>query len=142
MSQEAKKGRFTKFTLHRPADNRDPGFLLPGFKLRWLSNLVSDRRAGRIWEPLRVSDLPEKLKAHLKQRSPIWGKTDGDTIRRGGDVLAFAPIELCQERRKEINELTALNEGLLKGKHSHGTRGEVQSSGSVEKKSFGPQDFS
>lgn len=102
--------KFTKFNEHRPVDNRDVGFTLPGFKLRWINGRVSERRAGPtqdLWMPLRVSYLPSELSEKLKKKSPwMFEHRDGDTIRRGGDILAFAPLDETAKARAAIDAKT------------------------------------
>jgi hypothetical protein len=75
--------------LRRPMDPSDPGFEIPGLKLRWLSGRVAENAPGRPWVILRKQDLPEKLLKHITDTNPA-AFTTGDTIRRGDLVLGYA----------------------------------------------------
>jgi hypothetical protein len=80
--------KFTNFSKERSAEGGDPGFRLPGFKLRWVSGDVSENRSSRPWAIIRKSDLPAELVKHLEDRNPDMFK-GAETIRRGNLVLAF-----------------------------------------------------
>lgn len=138
--------KFTKFTEHQPVDVRDPGFKLPGFKLRWLGPELHERRTGRIWFPIRVSMLPQELLAKLKAKNPFWfEQMEGDTIRRRGDVLSFAPIDEVQQLRKELDEKTKAQSGIFNRRVSNAVlnrgRGDVETESSSERITFGKEDF-
>lgn len=113
------KFKDTDVSVHQSRDNTDPGFALKGFKLRWLSGAVEARRAGRIWTPLKVSMLPDRVLNHLKDKQPAWLST-GDTIRRRDLTLAFAPQKLADDRRRELLKQQHANEAVLRGKVSLG----------------------
>lgn len=141
--------KLTKWTSHKPVDNRDPGFALPGYQLRWLGSSVHERRSGRIWEVLQISMLPDDLVKHLKRTQPFWFRdSNGDTIRRRGDVLAYAPIEAVMEVRKENQreaqeKLSIFRRGKNKMSNDEMKEraGEVIIESSMEKISFGKEDF-
>lgn len=100
-------------SIHRSADNSDPGFALKGFKLRWLSGAVESRRAGRIWTPLKVSMLPDETVKTLKDTQPTWFST-GDTIRRRDLTLSCAPIAAVEKRRREMKDNQNANEAVFR----------------------------
>ena len=139
--------KFSKYTEHRPADARDPGFALPGYKLRWLGADLHERRSHRIWYPLNVSMLPDDLLKKLKSKNPFWFQDmAGDTIRRRGDVLGFAPINEVDEIKKEIKEKNIQQHGILNRKASRAVlergRGDVETDSSTERITLGKEDFS
>lgn len=101
------------FIKHKPVDRSDPGFTIPGQKLRWVSGSVAENNPGRPWAVLRKSKMPKELVEHLKDVNP-FAFQDGDTIRRGDLVLAYAPIEHANEFRKEILERAQEQEMLVK----------------------------
>ena len=115
-------------TLHRAVDNSDPGFALKGFKLRWISSGVEVRRAGRIWQALKVSMLPENVVAEMKKVNPRWVEGE-DTIRKRDQTLAFAPMAEVEKRRRENKEAQDANEAIFAGKRNI-AGGRVQSEGS------------
>lgn len=106
-------------SMHRSVDNSDPGFAVKGFKLRWVSGQVEARRAGRMWQPLKASMLPERVVTKIKESNPGWFST-GDTIRKKDLTLSFAPNELVEERRKSLREQQNANEAVFRGKTSVG----------------------
>lgn len=83
-------------------DRTDPGFEIPGIKLRWLGARVEELSMDRPWVVLRKSDMPEKLIKHLLDKNPDLFR-EGDTIRRGTCILGYASLEAVQEHRKELN---------------------------------------
>lgn len=101
-----------------PVGNNDPGFAIKGHKLRWLSSDVEARRAGRIWQPLKLSQLSKDLQDKFKDTNPTW--IDGDTIRRRKMVLSIAPLHLVEERQKQLKLDQGYNEAILSGKTQHG----------------------
>ena len=127
-SKQTSKFSDSQLSFHRPVDGTDPGFMIKGYKLRWLSGGVEVRRAGRIWVPLKLSDLPAKALEKLKDYQGSWF-SGGDTVRRKDLTLAYAPLEQVEQRRRELREGQNLNEGVFRGKVSHGS--EVTSKGSI-----------
>lgn len=118
-------------SIHRSVDQSDPGFMLKGHKLRWVSAHVETRRAGRPWQPLKLSMLPENIVKHLEAHQRAW-LGDGDTIRKKDLTLAFAPlaeVEALQANRREIQNA---NEAIFRGKARH-RGGSVTSTGSSHK---------
>lgn len=138
--------KFTKFQEHKPVDARDPGFSLPGYQLRWLSNGVHERRPERIWMPITLSMLPDELVKKLKSKHPYWFRdSQGDTIRRRGDVLSFAPLEEVKEVRKENAQKSQDNMSIFNRKASKDVlnrgMGDLQIDSSMEKIRLGAEDF-
>lgn len=138
--------KFSKFNEHRPVDNRDPGFTLPGFKLRWINDRVSERRTGPtqdLWVPLRLSYLPDELQKKLKTRSPwMMAHNDGDTIRKGGDVLAFAPLDETAKARAAIDNKTREQSSIFnrrpdRGMLGHRGAGQVSIDSKITRERFG-----
>ncbi len=78
------------FQTHRSKDSSDPGFSIPGAKLRWISGKVRELSSSSgIWTPLRKSELPKELVKMLTDRIPgVF--SEGDTIRRGNGELTLA----------------------------------------------------
>jgi hypothetical protein len=124
--------KFTKYNTHKPQDNLDTGFTLPGFKLRWLQGDYQDRRRWRIWSHLSVADLPEALTKKLQEKFPGMLK-DTDRIRYRDLVLAYASLAAVEEERAKIAEENKRNQGVLTG----GQSGNVQSKGSVQRSGAG-----
>lgn len=91
------------YKTHRPIDRTDPGFTIPGFKLKWISTKVSENNPGRCWAVLRKDKMPKELLNHIEDSNP-GAFAGGDTIRRGDLVLAFARKEAVDAFRKELNE--------------------------------------
>lgn len=102
-------------SVHSSVDNSDPGFAIKGFKLRWLSGGVEARRAGRIWQPLKASMLPDKVLKRIKEINPIWF-SQGETIRKKDLTLAFAPLDMVEKRRRMLRENQNANEAVFRGK--------------------------
>lgn len=109
------KFKDTDVSLHRSVDNSDPGFAVKGHKLRWISGGVEARRAGRMWQPLKASMLPEKIVGKMRESNPTWF-TQGDTIRKKDLTLSFAPLALVEERRRTLKENQNANEAVFRGK--------------------------
>ncbi len=107
------KFKDTDVSTHSSVDNSDPGFAIKGVKLRWVSGQVESRRAGRIWVPLKVSMLPDKTVARMKEHNPSWFST-GDTIRRKDLTLAYAPLELVEARQRELHKQQRANESVFR----------------------------
>jgi hypothetical protein len=120
MSGERSRFKESDFEFHRPVDNTDPGFSIKGCKLRWLSASVEVRRAARIWMPLKLSMMPEKVQGRLKEYQPRWFG-EGDTVRKKDMTLAFAPIDQVEELRRDIKKTQKLNESVLRGRVTHAT---------------------
>lgn len=102
-----------KFNKHRPVDTSDPGFTIPGYKLRWINGKVAENNPGRIWAVLRKGDFPNELVKHLTDHNP-GAFTQGDTIRRGDLVLACASREAAAKRDAELAEMARDQEYLVK----------------------------
>lgn len=92
-----------EFKTHRPVDTADPGFEIPGRKLRWISSRVSENNPGRPWVVIKKSELPDLLVKHIEGRNPS-AFAHGDTYRRGDLVLAYGRVDEVKEYRKEIDE--------------------------------------
>lgn len=113
----------------KPKDSSDPGFMLKGYVLRWLSSGVEVRRGGRIWQTLKLSMLPEPAVKKLKTYYPSWVQS-GDTVRKRDQVLAFAPLDEVNKLRASNKEAQDANEAILRSKRKlhHGV---IQSQGSM-----------
>jgi len=116
--------------VHRPIDATDPGFMVKGHKLRWVSAAVEVRRTGRAWIPLKISALPETATKKLKETNPSWFNA-GDTIRRRDLVLCVAPAEEVDRQKKENKENQKANEGVFQRNRKIGT-GHVKTTDDVE----------
>lgn len=120
------------FTTHRPADNSDPGFAVPGKRLRWLSGAVEDRRAGRIWESVKVSSLPEALQKYLKEK--FARNIKDDNVRRGDLVLSWASIDACEDERKKLRETLKITNSALHKKRAAKGDGDIETTTELEKR--------
>lgn len=99
---------FKTFQTHRPIDPTDPGFSIPGVKMRWISGRVRERSpSSQIWMPLRKDKLPPKLVEHIENCFPN-AFSDGNTIRRGSGelILAYAPVDRVSEHRTYLDSLS------------------------------------
>lgn len=107
--------KISTFNLHRPVDSSDPGFSIPGYRLRWISGRVSESNPGRPWEVIKKSDLPPDLVKHILSRNPS-AFSAGETIRRGGEelVLGYSSIEAAQELKDDNLKKAREMEGRLK----------------------------
>jgi len=92
-----------KYTLNTPLDNSDPGFTLPGKKLRWLSGKVAENSPARPWVILRKDKLEKGLIEHIEKYNPS-AFSHGDTIRRGELVLAYADVAAVEFHAKNLKE--------------------------------------
>ena len=144
MVNKTSKFSESDLSFHTPIDVSDPGFMIKGHKLRWVSEGVEVRRAGRIWKPIKMSELPQKAIENVASLRSKWaggGAGEGDTIRRRDLVLTYAPIELVEERRREIKSTQTLNESVLKASKTNLGMG-VQGSGSVtQEKTSGSDSY-
>lgn len=91
------------------------------------------------WSILKVSKIPEKVRARIKDKIPRWCNDDSDTIRKRDLTLAYAPNSEVQERKRDIRREQELNEGIFRGKSSHSSS--VKSEGSFEKMAASPEMF-
>lgn len=89
--------------ITRPVDRTDPGFRIKGVRLRWLSADVSEIRYGRIWRVLRKEDMPKELIDHIESVNP-GAFRDGNTIKRKGLFLGWAPEEEALKYRRELDQ--------------------------------------
>lgn len=95
-------------------DGSDPGFMIKGYKLRWLSHTVQTFKPGRIWQPLRVEDLdPAFVQKWMPRYNHLAGNGDG-TIRRREMVLSYASQEAVDKERRQKKNLQALQEGSIR----------------------------
>lgn len=88
-----------KFTFHRTNDPLDVGFKMVGYQLRWISARKSETSAGRPWSMVTKESLPKEFVEELQSRRP--GVFKDNLLRNGDLVLAFAPLEIVEELRKE-----------------------------------------
>jgi len=90
--------------IKEPKDDLDPGFEIPGYKMRWLAKEVQQRRATRIWRVIHVHELHPEIQEHLRAYNP-YAISEGDTIRRGrGTVLAAASVAEVKKHRAKLDE--------------------------------------
>jgi hypothetical protein len=93
------------FKKHRPVDTSDPGFSIPGARLRWLSGRVRETSStSQMWVPLKKSRLPKDLVEHIEQCFPN-AFADGETIRRGSGelILAYCTEDHAAKHRQELD---------------------------------------
>lgn len=97
--------KITSYKTHRPIDPSDPGFTLPGTRLRWVSGRISETYQGRIWKVLRKSELPPELVKHIESTRPD-AFAHGDTLRRYGTelTLAYATEEAALAHKRELKD--------------------------------------
>lgn len=105
--------KLTTFNKHRPVDRTDPGFTIPGVKLRWISGKVSENNPGRPWVVIKKGDCPKELLEHLERHNP-HAFANGDAFRRGDLVLAFTDEEGHKLLKREIEEARKAQEELVK----------------------------
>jgi hypothetical protein len=138
------KFKDTDVSVHLPVDTSDPGFAIKGFKLRWVSGGVEARRAGRMWQPLKLSMLPEKIIKSMSSHNAAWlSASAADTIRRRDLVLAFAPIDQVEARRRMVRENQAANESVFRsGQHvGNGVKTDSDTSARNEKVASAANEF-
>lgn len=93
------------FKTHRPKDTSDPGFTIPGARLRWISGRVRETGdSTALWTIFRKSKLDKKLVDHIENCYP-GAFADGDTIRRGSGelVLAYTTEDMALGHRKYLD---------------------------------------
>jgi len=94
------------FKKHRPTDPSDPGFTIPGAKLRWISGRVRERSdSSGLWIPLRKDKMPKDLVEHVEIHYP-GAFSAGDTVRRGNGelILAYASVDQAAQHRAYLNQ--------------------------------------
>lgn len=121
----------TALKFHTPVDSTDPGFAIKSAKIRWISAYVQSRKPWRIWKPIRVSELPKtpEMDQWLVDNSDF---VDGDRIRRGDMVLAWAPIEKTIEVKQKAVEQQKINESSIRSKSRQRETG-IQTEGADDK---------
>lgn len=92
-----------EFKKHTSKDTADPGFEIPGRKLRWISARIAENSPGRPWMVIRKSELPVELVKHIEGRNPN-AFAHGDTFRRGDLILAYGDVDAVKEYKREIQE--------------------------------------
>lgn len=98
-----------KFKIHAPKDPSDPGFSIPGAKLRWISGRVRESSGtSQMWIPLRKEKLPKALIDHVQNCFPN-AFSDGSTIRRGSGelILAYSTEDVVAKHRKYLDSLAS-----------------------------------
>ena len=95
----------SEFQKHRPADRSDPGFTLPGKKLRWISGKVQENNGDRPWVVLRKGHMPKDLIEHIEKFNPDAFLT-GETIRRGDLVLGFCSEQAQIQKKAELKQMS------------------------------------
>ncbi len=83
-------------------DTMDVPFRILGHKLRWVSARASEDRFTRPWKILKKSELPENVIRDLESRSVNIFR-DGETVRFGENVLAYATDEACAEQKARVD---------------------------------------
>lgn len=118
MTAKKKSYKFGKEQIEKKVVMHDPsncGFTIKGYVLRWLSPGVQSRRGGRIWMPLRMSDLdPEFVREWQPGYNHLRCAQDGDTIRRNELVLSYASLEAAHKQRQQTKKQQEMEEGKLK----------------------------
>ena len=97
------------FKKHITVDASDPGFSIPGVKMRWISGRVRERSdTSHMWVPLRKDKLPKELVTHIENCYPN-AFSDGNTIRRGSGelILAVADLEAMAKHKKYLASLAS-----------------------------------
>ena len=111
--------------LQGRSDGSNPGFVIKGYKLRWLSHTVQTFSPGRIWQPLKLSDLDPKFVEKWMPRYNHLASNGDDTIRRKEMVLSFASIEAVEKQRRDNRRLQQLQEGSIKTANRNNREGVV-----------------
>jgi hypothetical protein len=86
-------------------DNMDLPFRIMGHKLRWVAARASEDKFTRPWKILRKSDLTSEIIRELESRSVNIFR-DGDTIRFGENVLAYATDEAVAVAKRRVDQET------------------------------------
>jgi hypothetical protein len=86
-------------------DSMDVPFRIVGHKLRWIAARASEDKFTRPWKVLKKSDLPANVVQDLESRSVNIFR-DGETVRFGENVLAYAPDEIVEIQRQRVAEET------------------------------------
>jgi hypothetical protein len=134
------KFKDNEVSTHPSADDTDPGFALKGYKLRWISPQVESRRAGRMWQPLKVSMLPDGVLKRLKESNSAWLNNAGDLIRRIDLVLSFAPHGEVEKKRRQVKEQQTTNEAVFRGKVSLGNGVSTEKDNTIEDERIEPSE--
>lgn len=95
---------FKKYKTHRPVDSSDPGFEIPGARLRWVSGRVREvSETSMMWSPVTKDKLEPKLVEHIERCYP-GAFSQGNTIRRGSGelILAFMTNEVAERHQQEL----------------------------------------
>lgn len=114
----------TQVKFHQPVDPSDPGFVIRGMKLRWLSGYVQSRKPWRQWKTLKVSEMP-KCEDFDNWKDAHPHVIDGDKIRRGDQTLAYCPIDVAKKKQKENREQQKTNESRNRSKLKDAVTGMV-----------------
>jgi hypothetical protein len=86
-------------------DTMDVPFRIKGHKLRWVAARASEDRFTRPWVILRKSELPQDVIDQLKSKSMNVFR-DGETVRHGENVLAYATEEAVARMKAEVERET------------------------------------
>lgn len=92
-----------KFVPHKTNhnDTLDVPFRIVGHKLRWVAGRQNEDKLSRVWKILRKSELPAHVVEDLQRRSVNIFR-DGETVRYGGLVLAYASDEAVAEAKARV----------------------------------------
>lgn len=115
----------SQLQLNPGGDASNPGFIIKGHKLRWLSHTVQSFKPGRQWKTLRLSDLDPKFVEKWKPSYNHLMDNGEGTIRRREMVLSYASIEECEKVRREQKELQQLQEGSIRSRNRNSKAGLV-----------------
>ena len=124
---KAKSYKFSEnqITACRGNDGSDTGFVIKGYKLRWLSPAVQTFSAGRIWQPLRVEDLDPKFVKNWLTRYNHLAENGSGTIRRREMVLSYASLDVCKKEKRRNKDLQRLQEGSIRTENRNRKAGVV-----------------
>jgi len=96
-----------KFVKHEANfnDSMDLPFRIVGHKLRWVAARASEDKFTRPWKILRKSELTPEIVRELESRSVNIFR-DGETIRFGENVLAYATDEAVAVAKARVDRET------------------------------------
>lgn len=102
--QGSKELKFVPHQANRN-DTMDLPFRIVGHKLRWVAARSSEDKFTRPWMILKKSELPSDVIEDLKRKS-INIFRDGETVRFGENVLAYASDEACAKAKRIVDDDT------------------------------------
>ena len=118
------------------------GFEIKGFKLRWQNPKVAESSADRPWRVFDPNDLPAKALAELKAKKPYLFASNSRNLRRGTDVLSYAPkAEADAHLLRKKQDAAALQASIGKKPDNLGSRVQVQHSNDYVQTQISAKDF-